>query len=439
MNEFYQEDKLFNQQLINQNDNEDKNNIDTNGFPIQITQHWKPKSLDDQPSLTSNLSNEISSCSTDKNSNKNELSTITDESEKSIVTMKKREKPVPSSYIRRRPNLKYGSSNGKLLPPNKLANKTITSGKKSMKSTPVFIPPKKISPQPHSFSSLSFDDSLQMKRKPILERQTAIVDDHYTSSMTNWAPSTSPAARFYVQSSGSSFEDNSSDESDHESLLIRKKSPKIKKPRSSVQTPVTIFITDPYGHSSTLDPDNDTRDKSDHKENNTENDSNPNDTNTLFPDSKFDVSSPPDIIIIPSTPPLILDKHTLHSIGEEEEDDDNNNNKTETNENNQLNVKVQNEDSNQNDKEPLSRRWSDGITNQTKEQIPSSKSSLMKMPSAASVIKPIESPPVKISRTKYLLMKLHLTSSNKDDESNNSTPKKRTVRRAPDKKRYQTQ
>ncbi|CAF4491427.1 unnamed protein product, partial [Rotaria magnacalcarata] len=52
-------------------------------------------------------------------------------------------------------------------------------------------------------------------------------------------------------------------------------------------------------------------------------------------------------------------------------------------------------------------------------------------------------PPVKLSLKKYLLMKLHLASSSKDDESNMlsptiNPPKMRLVRRAADKKRYQT-
>jgi hypothetical protein len=262
-------------------------------------------------------------------------------------------------------------------------------------------------------------------------------DDHHTSSMTTWSPSSSPTARFHIQSSGSSFDEDSSDESDNESLLIRNKHGKIQEPESSVhvQTHVTIFVTDPYGHSSTLDPDNDIRNESKHNEHKAENDSDPTDTNILFPNRTFDASSPADIVIIPSTSPIILDKHTLHSIGEEEEDDENNNNKTKGNENNPVNV--QNKYFNLIDKEPLSRRWSDNSADQQKS--PSPQSSLMKIPSATSVIKQAENPPVKISKTKYLLMKLHLTSTSKDDESNIPAPKKRTVRRATDKKRYQTQ
>jgi hypothetical protein len=67
------------------------------------------------------------------------------------------------------------------------------------------------------------------------------------------------------------------------------------------------------------------------------------------------------------------------------------------------------------------------------------------MASTTSVVKQSITPPVKISRTKSLLMKLHLTSSSKDDDSNiptNPPPtssRKRTIRRSSDKKRYQTQ
>jgi hypothetical protein len=442
MNEFSQQDKLYDQQSIDQNGN------DNHVFVAQVTQDWKSKRLDDQSSSTSNLSNGIKSNSTDENSNKNELPPNSDEPEKSMETMKKRAKPIPLSYQRRRPDVKYDSSNPKLLLPNKPTSTITTSGKKTTKSTPIFIPPKKTSPQPHAFSSLSFDESLLIKPKPSLERQNALNDDPHTSPMTAWTPSPSSAARFYVQSSGSSFDENSSDESDDESLLIRNKHRKTPKLESSIrgQNPVTIFLTDPYGCSSTLDPDNFIRNETNQNESNGKIDSDPANTNTLFPNSTFDTISPIDIVIIPSTPPIIHDKHTLDSIGEEEEEDDNNNNnendtnynnKTERNEKKTVNVR--NEGSNQLDKEPLSRRWSDNSTDREKEKTPSLQSSLMKMASAASVMKQTENPPAKVSKTKYLLMKLHLTSSNKDDESNIPTPKKRIVRRAADKKRYQTQ
>ena len=417
----------------------DQKSIDQNGNHVvahEVIQDWKSQRLDDQSSSTSNLSNGITSNSTDENSKKNELSSSADEPEKSIELMKKRSKPIPASYQRRRPNIKYDSSNPKLLLPNKPANATAatttTSSKKTTKSTPIFIAPKKTSPQPHSFSSLSLDESLVIKPKPSLERQNALNDDSHTSPMTTWTPSPSSNGRFCIQSSGSSYDENSSEDSDNESLFIRNKHRKTPELESSIhgQNPVTIFVTDPYGYSSTFDPDYVLRTETNHNEFNGKSNSDPIDANTLFPNSTFDSSSPIDIVIIPSTPPIIHDKHTLHSIGEEEEDEDdtNNNNKTD-----------RNKGSNQIDKEPLSRRWSDNTTDRDKEKDPSLQSPLMKMSSAASVMKQTENPPAKMSKTKYLLMKLHLTSPNKDDETNIPTPKKRTVHRAADKKRYQTQ
>jgi hypothetical protein len=221
--------------------------------------------------------------------------------------------------------------------------------------------------------------------------------------------------------------------------LIRKKVSKTKNQQFHSSSPVSanipsaIFITDPYGLSHTFDPNNDVREKTNNNDQSSDDDSNPTNTNTLFPNSTFEMSSPPDLVIIPPTPPIILDKHTLQSIGEEGEEEQ------EENENNQNNLNIQTKDQNQLDKEPLGRRWSEGPVDEEKQQIPSSPSPLMKMPSAASVKKPTETPPVKLSKTKYLLMKLHLISPSKDDESNITPPNKRTVRRSNDRKRYQTQ
>jgi hypothetical protein len=461
MNEFYQQEKLSNQQL---NDHNDENKLYKDAFVAQVMQHWNVQSLNSQhssnehfpqPSVdplssTSNLSNEISSTPTDKNGNKNELSKIVDESNKPLTTMKKRVTPIPASYIRRRPNLINQRSNPELLTPNnktKLGH-TRTTRKKPTKSAPIFIPPKKTSSHPRPFSSpkkistqsnpssaFIFDDSLQIKRKPILERQTAVGDNHNKSpSMTTWTPalSTSPG-RFRAQTSGSSLDEDSSDESEDESLFIRKRNSKIKKQEfhSSFPTygniPSAIFITDPYGYSHTFDPDNDIPENIDHNEQISDNDLDSTDKNTLFPTTTFETSSSPEIVVIPSTPPIILDKHTLDSIGEEEENED------------AVQTNTQKKDQSQIDKEPLSRRWSDGITDEEKKQISPSQASLTKMESVPSVTKQTENSPVKFSKTKYLLMKLHLISPSKDDESNLLTPKPRTVRRSKDKKRYQTQ
>ncbi|CAF4432772.1 unnamed protein product, partial [Rotaria magnacalcarata] len=85
----------------------------------------------------------------------------------------------------------------------------------------------------------------------------------------------------------------------------------------------------------------------------------------------------------------------------------------------------------------LGRRWSDGNTDNEKFQIPTaivkassstsiekipSATSIAKAPSATSTTKQTINPPVKLSLKKYLLMKLHLASSSKDDESNMLSP-----------------
>lgn len=438
--------KLTNEQF-NGHDDRNNNHMEKNIHVIPVIEAGKSQSTDDQSSSTSNLFNDISSNHTDKNGNKEELPTTFDQPINSHLTMKKRVTPVPSSYARRRPYLKTDSSDPKLILSN--GKNTTIPMKKPGKSTPIFIPPKKTSPQPHSFSLLTFDESSHHKSKPLLERQTAIGDGDQTTSMTNWTPAPR-STRFYIQSSSSSVEDNSSDESDHESLLIREKTPRIQQVQVHVhvQSPLTILITDPDGNSSTFDLNNDIRSTSDPNEQNTDEHSDSSDGNTLSPNSTFDISSPPDSSLIPGTQPVVLEKHTLHSIGEEEEEEeeeeqdeddeeaaaeaDNDDDQDESNNPNIDTNRIQPGQSN--------RRWSDGNTEQA--PVPSNSSStasLTKISTVEPVTKSNENAPVKLSKTKYLLMKLHLSSSSKDDESVVSESKKRTVRRAFDKKRYQTQ
>jgi hypothetical protein len=444
------------------NNNHNTNRMYEVDYVVQAVQQWKLKTADyrdssnnhnsppviDQPSsninTTSNLSNENLSNHTDKNNNKDDLLINVDESsEKPISTMKKRVTPIPGSYTSRRSNRRAQSSNANLLTPhnkNKIGGKAI---KKSTKSAPIFIPPKKPS---HQSPSFSFDDSHQTKSKHFLERQTTLVDDQNSSAMTN--STLTSRTRAYTQSSCSSLDENSSDESDHESLLIRKKNFKIKEKEQQFNSsftcyfniPSAILITDPYGHSHTFDPDNDIQEKQDNNEQIVD--------NNLNTSSPVDSSSPSEVEIV---------SHTLHSIGEEEEGESNHDDGIifskeldriqASTRPHQTNSDVEKKDNDQIDKEPLGRRWSDGVVDQENEKISLPKQLLTKTASVASVIKSTVNPPVKMSRTKYILMKLHLTSSSKDDESNTPSlpttttnpPRKRTVHRSSDKKRYQTQ
>ena len=441
INEYSTRRKSPDEQLRGHDDR--NHHLEKNTYSTSFIDPNNSKDSDDQSSSTSNLSNEISSNHTDKNGNKEEFPVPTDQSVNSHMTMKKRVTPVPSSYARRRPYLKMDSSDLKLLPSNTKTT-TTASVKKASKSKPIFIAPKKTSPQPHSFSSLAFDDSSQNKSKNSLERQTSIGDSDQSSTMTTWSPAP-PSTRFYMQSSSSSLEDNSSDESDHESLLIRERNPRINQTQfpMQIQSTLTIFITDPDGNSSMFDLNNDIRDKSDQDEQSTDEDLDSSDGNTLSPNSTFDISSPPDPTLIPGTQPAVLEKHTLDSIGEEEEEADeeadDEEQETADKEDDQEDSTVSKKDVDTIQVEILGRRWSDGIDKQ--EQQPSnlsSPASLTKLANVESVAKPNENSPVKLSKTKYLMMKLHLTSSSKDDEVVLSSSRKRTVRRAFDKKRYQT-
>ena len=452
---------LTNKPLINRNDG--RNGKYEDDYVVQAVQQWKLQTSDHRNSsnnhnsssninTTSNLSNGNLSNHTDKNSNKDELLANVDESDNSITTMKKRTTPLPASHTHRRSNRKNESPNSNLLTPNKKNKLGGTTINKSTKSAPIFIPPKKSSHQSPSFSTIASDDSHQTKSKHILERQTALIDNQISSTMIN-STTTSPT-RSYTQLPSSSLEDSSGDDSDNESLLIRKKIPKIKDQQfnTSLPTPFyippAIFIIDPYGNSHTFDPDSNLQEQNDHNEQILSDDS-----NTLNPNNVLDISSLPEVEV---TSPTTPDKYTLHSIGEEEEEgevkrDSGNIFSKELNRiealtrSHQTNLDVENKDNDHINKELLSRRWSDSIADQEeKNSVP--KPLLVKTPSAASVMTPTGYSPVKLSKTKYILMKLHLTSSSKDDEANTfplstttNPPKRRTVHRSSDKKRYQTQ
>jgi hypothetical protein len=476
-------------------DDDHSHSIYKEEFILQIFQHWKIKTLEHQQALNNSGTNtrpnhfsqalvntaspkETSSIETIPNetsltNNKDEISN-TIEPEKPITTMQKRVTPIPQSYARRKAALKKSISapteflNPNLLLPhakNKLASTlSTTAGKKSPKPGPIFIAPKKTQPsiRPRSCSLLSSDESIQSKRKSSSEKQNSPGDEQSVSP--TWAP-----PRFSIQSPGSSIDDNedSSDESDYESLLIRNKKSLKKTSKTkaifffpippNVIIPTAVLLTDPNGNSHTLDLNDDAFEDSVNSRRIIEN---------IYPNNLPDhsLSSSSSIETTPSTSPVDHDKYALHSIGEEEEyviEKNNNDGVILSKELNridaisrsrQINSNVQKKDTNRNQDEnsntPLGRRWSDSVVSDDEDHIEPVKSPLVKTTSTTSVTKQSVNPPVKLSRTKYLLMKLHLTSSpNKDDVSNTSSSattnpppsRKRTVRRSSDKKRYQTQ
>ncbi|CAF2512010.1 unnamed protein product [Rotaria sp. Silwood2] len=474
----------------NLNDHNNENDIYKEAFVVPVTQHWKLQTSDEQQSVNNqfsqtfidprsltqsthpntvfNMSNENLSTYTDKNSNKDELPTIIDESEKPAIKMKKRNTPIPKSHPRRRHNLNNTtilneSSNSQVLTNHNKTKflETNKSIKKTQKSIPVFIPPKKPPTQSYIFSSIiPFDDSLQIKQKSINKQQNTFAnnnynndddDDHNSSSIINWTPSSSTSpVNSHMQSSSSLDDENSDDES----LFIQKTKSKIKdrKIHSSFPTycniPVAIFITDPTGHSYKFNPDTDILEKYNNDEV-FDDDLILTDTNALFPNTVYDISSSPDVTTISPVSSTVLDRHSLQSIGEEEDEEgsEHDNHNIFSKELDRIEALARSREMNFNppnkdhdhtqhktDKELVGRRWSDGDSGQEDEERTSTtKSSMMKTSSAISITKPSDTIPVKLSITKYILMKLHLKSVNKDDESNISSSttnskKKRTVR-----------
>jgi hypothetical protein len=472
-------------------DDDQPNSVPNEEFIIQIFQHWKIKTLEHQQALNNSGNNTTSNHfsqtlpktvlpiktssnatipnETLLNNNKDDISNII-EQEKPITTMQKRVSPVPKSYIRRKDALKKSTSapnecsNPNLLSPNgktKLTTTTTvstTTGRKSPKQGPIFIAPKKTPPSlpPRPSSLCSFDESIQTKRKTTLEKQNSPNDEQSLSP--TWAPP--PSTRSYVQSSCSAFDDDdqsSSDEIDYGSLLIRNKKSLKKTPKHNIKyflpippniiIPTAVFIIDPNGHTHRLDFNDDSFEDLVNTPRIVEN---------IYPDTSYD-QSPSSIAITPPTSPVNHDQYALHSIGEEEEDvlEKNNNNgvilskeldRIQAISRPRASTTVQYTDVDQNQDEefklPLGRRWSEGAFSDDENHLQPSQSRIVKTPSATSVVKQSIAPPVKLSRTKLFLIKLHLAPSpNKDVDSNTSLPpsKKRTVRRSSDKKRYQTQ
>ncbi|CAF0847318.1 unnamed protein product [Rotaria sp. Silwood1] len=449
------------------------------------TQTLENKILPVETSNIKTISNETSS-----NNNKNELSN-TNEPQISTIGIKKRTTPLTTSNTRRKASEKKcittstESSNPNLLAPytkNKygIATATTTTTKKPPKSTTIFIEPRKTQPtlpqRPYSF--FSFEESVQMKRKTTVEKQNGTDDDQSSPSISpTWTPAsyiTSTRSYFHSQNNFSYDDETSSDESSYESLLIRnrknvKKTTNIqeKNPLSNLSNliiPTAIYITDPNGNSRTFDWDDDSLEDYSHNRRIIDKDLISTNTNISYVNNMPAYSSSSTLTKVSSTEQINHDKHALHSIGEEEEDAIGEYNydgsilskeldgmetfthvrKTKSN--------VQTNDTNrkqhENDRVLLGRRWSDSFVSDDDEDehIRSPQRAIVKAPSATSIIKPPVTPPAKLSKTKYLLMKLHLTSSSPPKNENLNTsvttanlpPRKRTVHRSSDKKHSRT-
>lgn len=419
----------------------------------------------------SSLSNENLSSYTDKNSHKGDLPTIIDESGNSI-TIKKRTTPASKAHLRRRAYQNQNPTTNELLKvqASTISNKNTydrkkTATKRSEKSIPIFIPPKKSSTSLHGYCSTPLDNPLHNKRKSDLKQQSSSADSNIFRPTTNCTQNQSKSPMHGgMQSPTHSYEEYSSDDSDNESLLIRQPKSKIidEKAHSPIpfhmNIPSAIYITDPSGCSHKFDLDTDIVGKNNHHESIWDDDSNDMDTNTLSPNVTYDISSSSEILIIDPLPSPTPIKHSLHSIGEEEEEDDQNHNNSkifskELDRIEALNrsreimfngtIDDDNEETQNESNENLRvRRSSD--PNLDKSQLHIQTSPITKASSATSIPKQTVNPSVKVSITKYLLMKLHLTSSSQDNESNISSamgnsPKRRLVRRSSNKKRYQTQ
>lgn len=443
---------LISKHLTDQDDDE-SDSVYKEAFIIQVFQHWKIKTLEHQQTLNNREKNPGTDNFTYAHAQSPpsvSIETVQDES--LSAGLPKRVTPVPASYVRRKENLRKNlSHSSEVLNPNlliphakaKSSTGSVGSTKKSHKPAPIFIAPKKTQPflPPRSFSLPSVDEAVQSKRKVPLEKQLSAGDESSTSSVASWAPT-----RFAAQSAATSLTDDdddgtSSDDSRNESLLIRNK--KLHKPTTTTRTqvfpsspvqlnvPTAVLITDPHGNSRILD---------------------------FQSSSWYETLDDESSTLTPS------EIYTLHSIGEEEEGQEELNKKVDglilskeldriqaftRSRQPQVDSPMKNLEP-ESSKVPLGRRWSDGVVSDDDEKMNSSApapSLMVKMASTTSVSKQTSASPVKLSKTKYLLMKLHLTSAPIKTEgadlppagaASSSSSRKRTVRRSTDKKRYQT-
>ena len=480
---------LIAKHLAQRNDDDDDDDtthsIYKDALIIQIFQHWKIKTIEHQQALnnannlhmthhfsralattpssiqTANVENTPPEFSSSKPKDEG---SITVEPEKPLTTMRRRPLQTPASHIRRKESLKQiSSSTNDLINPNLLApgarhrsRATAPATKPSNKPPPIFIAPKKTQPSaPPRLSTLASDESNQIKRRLSSEKISAFPDDPNVPTMpSTWAPAPPTVTpRFFLQSPRHSLDDDddgtSSDDCSRESLLIRNKNPT----KSPIRTrekyqlsphiiiPAAVIIIDPDGHPYLYD------------------------LNNQSLQELVDPLITPDNDIIPtdaktkSNSTTVPDNFALHSIGEEEEDSIEKNTRNGVILSKELdrieafsrsrqtptsveNNEIHTERTDEHDQTRLGRRWSDGIFSDDDDR--HSQTPLIKVPSATSVMKSSVNHPPKVSKTKYFLMKLHLSSSSKDEDSNKSAsnlppaPRRRTVRRATDKTRYQT-
>lgn len=390
---------------------DDPDSIYKDALIIQIFQHWRIKTLEHQHNEKNHLNNAHFSQALQGETSS---SIVKDESTgvqlKPPLTLQKRVTPPPTSYLRRKENLKRHNSaptdhfDPKYLAPNvtkaKSTTGSISSTKKTTKSNQVFIEPKKTqqSPLPRPFALPSFDESLAIKPKFFAEKST-------NNSI--------PFAH-------SDDDETSDQEIRQESLYIRRKVAVPKRPRTTnfvshehLHIPAAIFVTNPQGHCQTFD---------------------------LESESLKETTNLQHSVTIPS----LLDKYsTLQSIGEEtEENDDDDEHDDDDVDHHKKTDPNRLSGSDEDRPIPLGRRWSDGVVSDDDGQSRTSSQPrpLTKMSSVTSIMKtePTIKTPVKISKTKYLLMKLHLTPSTNKSEETARKAERRTVRRSSDKKRYQT-
>ena len=473
---------------LTEHDDDEPNSIYKDALIIQIFQHWKIKTLEHQQAInnaknltithhfsqalaTTNSTPGIQTANVERNSPETSSNKIKDdvfvdvEPDESVPTTRKRVSLLPASCSRRKESFnRRSSSPNECVNPHLLApgtryrcHTTASPTKQSNKPPPIFIAPKKTQPSaPPRLSTFSSDESIQVKRKFSTDKINTLSSDQNTPTISStWAPAPPTISpRFYLQSPRHSLDDDdddeiSSDDGSRESLLIRNKNP-IKSPirtrekyqlAPNIIIPTAVIIIDPNGRPYLYDLDNQSLRQLV--------DSPPVTDEEMVPiDTKYENSSPT----------TSDNNHALHSIGEEEEESMERNSRNGVILSKELdrieaftrsrqtssNLKDNDNTTTIDNFDPtrLGRRWSDGIVSDDDQnsQVP-----LVKGISTTSVMKASANHPPKISKTKYLLMKLHLTSSSKEDEPNGSTtnlppapPRKRTVRRSSDKTRYQT-
>ncbi|CAF4686844.1 unnamed protein product [Rotaria socialis] len=358
---------LITKQLSN-HDDDDSDSIYKETFIIEIFQHWKAKALEHQHSIdnpenlpaanhfTQALASEISStetpttqlvpCESTSNNNKNEPPNVI-QSQTSTVAIKKRTSPLPTSNTRRKiPTEKNIIPCTEVVNPNLLGpspknkhgatNATVTAAttKKPLKASTIFIEPKKTQPSlpPRLFSSFPLDESNQTKRKATVEKQHSFDDAQiFHSTSPTWTPKSHiTPTRSYAHSLYD--DETSSDESNHESLLIRnkrylKRTPSIQEKHtpfdaSNLVIPSAIYIIDPDGNSQPFDLHDDAVEEYFRTGRIVEHDS--------VATSKYfsNLNSVPaysSVLVIAKTPSveeINSNRHVLHSIGEEVEEEE---------------------------------------------------------------------------------------------------------------------